>query len=112
MTHDDLVTYCLARPGAVRDHPFGPDPVAKVGGRIFAFLGRDAVWLKCGRDPDEAGELRLRHPADATVAPYLGRFGWNAVRFDGGIEDDELLELVDDSYDAVVARLPRRLRPA
>jgi predicted DNA-binding protein (MmcQ/YjbR family) len=31
---------------------------------------------------------------------------------DGAIDDGELREIVDASYDAVVAKLPRRLRPA
>ena len=42
---------------------------------------------------------------------YIGRHGWNAVIVDGTIPDDELRELVDASYNAVVAKLPRRLRP-
>jgi len=50
------------------------------------------------------------------VMPYIGRYGWNSVALDGAVgdipDDDELRELVDASYDAVVARLPKRLRPA
>ena len=42
---------------------------------------------------------------------YIGRHGWNSIRLDGTIPDDELCELVDASYDAVVAKLPKRLRP-
>ena len=44
---------------------------------------------------------------------YIGRYGWNSIALDGATpDDDELRELVDASYDAVVARLPKRLRPA
>ena len=112
MRHADLVAYCLAKPGAVPDTPWEEDLVAKVGGKIFAFLGGGGVGLKCGRDADDAAELRLRFPATATVMPYIGRYGWNSVALDGAIDDDELRELIDASYDAVVARLPKRLRPA
>ena len=108
----DVVAYCLAKPGAVPDTPWEEDLVAKVGGKIFAFLGGGGVGLKCGRDADDAAELRLRFPDTATVMPYIGRYGWNSVALDGAIEDDELRELIDASYDAVVARLPKRLRPA
>ncbi|HWM56610.1 MAG TPA: MmcQ/YjbR family DNA-binding protein [Pseudonocardia sp.] len=111
MTHEELVDYCLAKPGAVRDEPWDDDPVAKVGDKIFAFLGGDGLGVKCGRDADEAAELRLRYPDHASVMAYIGRHGWNAVIVDGTIPDDELRELVDASYDAVVAKLPRRLRP-
>jgi predicted DNA-binding protein (MmcQ/YjbR family) len=112
VTHEELVAYCLGKPGAVPDTPWEGDLVAKVGGKIFAFLGGDGVGLKCGRDADEAGELRLRFPDSVTVSHYIGRYGWNAITLDGAIDDEELRELVDASYDAVVAKLPRRLRPA
>ena len=42
---------------------------------------------------------------------YIGRHGWNTVRLGSGVDDDELLELVDQSYDDVVARLPKSKRP-
>lgn len=111
VNHDDLVAYCLAEPGAAEDMPWEGDLVAKVGGKIFAFLGGEGVGLKCGRDADEAGELRLRYPDVVTVMAYIGRFGWSSVTLDGTVPDDELLELVDGSCDAVAAKLPKRLRP-
>lgn len=116
MTHEELVAYCLAKPGAVPDTPWGDGVVAKVGGRIFAFLGDDAdgiggIGLKCGRTADEAGELRLRFPDSVSVMAYIGRHGWNSITNDGAVDDEELRELVDTSYDAVVATLPKRLRP-
>jgi predicted DNA-binding protein (MmcQ/YjbR family) len=111
VTHEELVAYCMAKPGAVPDEPWEGDLVAKVGGKIFAFLGGDGLGVKCGRDADEAAELRHRYPEHVTVMAYIGRHGWNSVRVDGTIPDDELRELVDESYDAIVAKLPKRLRP-
>ena len=111
MTHNELVAYCLSKPGAVEDEPWEGDVVAKVGGKIFAFLGGGGLGVKCGRDADEAAELRQRYPAHVTVMAYIGRHGWNSVRVDGTIPDEELRELVDESYDAIVAKLPKRLRP-
>ena len=112
MHHAELVAYCLSKPGAELDEPWEGDLVAKVGGKIFAFLGGAGVGLKCGRDADDAGELRQRFPGTVTTSAYIGRYGWNSIVLDGAIDDDELRELVDASYDAVVARLPKRLRPA
>jgi predicted DNA-binding protein (MmcQ/YjbR family) len=111
VTHDELVAYCLAKPGAVEDEPWEGDVVAKVGGKIFAFLGGGGLGVKCGRDSDEAAEPRHRYPDHVTVMPYIGRHGWNSVRIDGTIPDEELRELVDESYDAIVAKLPKRLSP-
>ena len=112
MTHDELVAYCLTKAGAELDEPWESDRVAKVGGKIFAFLGSGGLGVKCGRDVDEAAELRLRYPGSVAVSAYIGRYGWNRVELDGAIPDDELRELVDASYDAVVAKLPKAKRPA
>jgi len=90
--------------------------VAKVGprdkGKIFAFLGGGtSVGLKCG-SRDEADELIARFPDDVSVMAYIGRHGWNSIRTGGAVPDDELCELVDASYDEIVAKLPRAQRPA
>jgi predicted DNA-binding protein (MmcQ/YjbR family) len=111
MTHDELLAYCLAKPGAVPDQPWEGDVVAKVGGKIFAFTGDATVGVKCGRDLDEAAEIRDRHPDDVTVMAYIGRYGWNTVRLNGAVADDEILELIDSSYTDVVGRLPKAKRP-
>jgi predicted DNA-binding protein (MmcQ/YjbR family) len=111
VTHDELLSYCLAKPGATPDEPWEGDLVAKVGGKIFSFNGEGSLGVKCGRNADEAGELRDRYPNDVTVMAYIGRFGWNTVRTDGAVPDEELFELVDASYDAVVAGLPKSKRP-
>jgi predicted DNA-binding protein (MmcQ/YjbR family) len=111
VTHDELLSYCLAKPGSYADEPWEGDVVAKVGGKIFSFNGDATLGVKCGRNTDEAAELRDRYPNDATVMAYIGRFGWNTVRIDGAVPDEELFELVDASYDAVVAGLPKSKRP-
>src|SRR5262245_46652958 len=115
VTWDELLTYCLAKPGAWQDEPWEGDVVVKVGGRIFAFLGPESehsVGVKCGHTREAADEWLLRHPADASVMAYIGRSGWNSLRIGGAIPDDELLEAVDASYDAVVGKLPKKNRPA
>jgi predicted DNA-binding protein (MmcQ/YjbR family) len=116
MTWDELVDYCLAKPGAWQDEPWEGDVVAKVGGKIFAFLGSAAesatVGLKCGPSREVADEWLARYPGDASVMAYIGRSGWNTLRIGGAIPDEELLEAVDASYDIVVSRLPRKDRPA
>jgi predicted DNA-binding protein (MmcQ/YjbR family) len=111
MTGDDLRGYCLAKPGAWRDEPWEGDGVAKVGDKIFAFLGAGSVGVKCGRSRDEADEWLRRFPQDATVMAYIGRYGWNTLSVGGAVDDDEIREAVDASYDDVVARLPRSKRP-
>jgi len=115
VTKAELISYCLAKAGAWQDEPWEGDVVAKVGGKVFAFFGPDdspSVGIKCGANREAANEWLLRFPDDASVMAYIGRSGWNTLRIDGAIPADELLEAVDASYDAVVAKLPKRDRPA
>ncbi|MCI4065499.1 MmcQ/YjbR family DNA-binding protein [Micromonospora sp. R77] len=115
MRRAEVRAYCLDKPGAWLDRPWEGDEVVKVGSRIFAFLGsldgEPRVGVKCGPNRDVADEWLHRFPADAKPLAYLGRSGWNSLRLDGAIDDDELIDAVDGSYDAVVAKLPKRERP-
>ena len=111
MDFNELLAYCLARPGAWRDEPWEGDVVAKVGEKIFAFLGDESVGLKCGRSRDEADEWLARYPEDAAVMSYIGRHGWNTLRLSGAIPDQELREAIDDSYLEVASKLPKSRRP-
>ncbi|MER7168073.1 MmcQ/YjbR family DNA-binding protein [Micromonospora sp. NPDC000207] len=115
MERAQMLTYCLAKPGAWLDRPWEDEEVVKVGSRIFAFLGPGdtgaRIGLKCGPDRDLADEWLRRYPDDAGVMPYVGRAGWNTLRLDGAIPTDELTEAVDASYATIVGKLPRRERP-
>ncbi|MFN8125231.1 MAG: MmcQ/YjbR family DNA-binding protein [Candidatus Nanopelagicales bacterium] len=112
MDRDALLAFCLALPGAWEDEPWEGDVVAKVGSKIFAFIGDgSAVGVKCGGDREEADEWLARYPGDARSSAYIGRYGWNSLTVGGAIGDDELRDAVTDSYRVVVAALPKRERP-
>ena len=112
MTPDDLLSYCLEKPGAWQDEPWEGDLVAKVADKIFVVLGGGtAVGVKCGPSRDDADEWLVRYPEDARVMAYIGRSGWNTLEVGGAIPDDEIREAIDTSYSLVVARLPKKRRP-
>jgi len=113
MTWDELLRYCLEKPGAWRDEPWDGDVVVKVGRKIFAFLGSGdppSVGVKAGTR-DDADEWIARFPDDVRVMPYIGRHGWNTMACSGAISADEIEDAIDTSYDIVVQSLPRRERP-
>ncbi len=92
----------------MEDYPFGDEAaVLKVGGKIFALVtpgpAPRSVSLRC--DPDLAPGLRRRYPA-ITAGYHLSKRHWNTVTLDGSVPQDELLDLIDHSYELVLARLP------
>jgi len=112
MTRDEVLAHCLDRPAAEETYPFGDDvAVIKVGGRMFALVLLDGdpgvVNLKC--DPSRALELRAAY---AGIRPgyHQNKRHWNSVDLDGSIDDALVRELIEDSYDLVVAALPRAVR--
>jgi predicted DNA-binding protein (MmcQ/YjbR family) len=114
VTYDEVLAYCLAKPGAWSDEPWEGDLVVKVGSKVFAFLGTpatEAVGVKCGPNRDVADEWLRRYPDDAYPSAHIGRSGWNRLAIAGAIPSDELAEAIDASYEMVVAKLPRKQRP-
>ena len=112
MDQHELKARCLALPGAVEDFPFGDEvSVFKVGGKMFALCALDGeplrLSVKC--EPDLAVQLRATYPA---IAPgyHLNKRHWNTVTLDGSVPDEDVLELIDHSYDLVVARLTKAQR--
>jgi predicted DNA-binding protein (MmcQ/YjbR family) len=112
-----LRAFCLSLLGAVETFPFGPETsVFKVGGKMFALSRLDAddlsISLKC--EPHIAEALREAHDA---VRPgwHLNKRHWNTVVIDGSLPDRQVQEMIEDSWDLVVERLPmkvqRGLRP-
>lgn len=114
MTPDELRAVCLSLNGAGEDFPFPRNPglsTFKVAGKIFAFSALDdeplRVSLKC--EPELAVQLRETH---AAISPgyHLNKRHWNTVTLDGSLPSRLVRELIEDSYDLVVAGLPRATR--
>jgi len=103
---------CLGFSGSEETFPFGTETsVFKVAGKMFALsrLSGDplSVSLKC--EPPLAEELRAAHAA-VTPGYHLNKRHWNTVVIDGSLPDGMIGDMVEDSYDLVVSRLPRATR--
>ncbi|MBT2675621.1 MmcQ/YjbR family DNA-binding protein [Streptomyces sp. ISL-14] len=113
MTPQELRAFCLSFNAAVEDFPFAPEiSVFKVRGKVFALSWIDArplrVNLKC--DPEDAVRLRTEHPGLIAPGYHMNKRHWNTVTVDGELPDRVVRELIEDSYDLVVAGLPRAER--
>jgi predicted DNA-binding protein (MmcQ/YjbR family) len=109
---DRVLMACGAKPGSEEDYPFGDEvAVFKVAGKMFALVSLGpapgSVSLKC--DPGLAAGLRARYAA-ITAGYHLSKRHWNTVTLDGSVPDLEVLELVDHSYDLVLAGLTKTQR--
>ena len=105
--------YCLTKPGATEDTPFGAYVlVFKVGGKMFALAALDevptAVNLKC--DPNLALDLRDRYE-QVTPGYHMNKKHWNTVEIEGGIPEIELRKMIDHSYELVIKGLPKAGQP-
>jgi predicted DNA-binding protein (MmcQ/YjbR family) len=114
VTASELRRLCLGFNGAIEDFPFGTETsVFKVDGKIFALSALRSrplsVSLKC--EPELASQLRAAH--EAIVPGYhLNKRHWNTATLDGSLSDEMVRDMVEDSYDLVVAAMPRRRREA
>jgi len=106
---EELRKILLSQKGATEEMPFGPDVlVFKVMGKMFALVAWEAdplrISLKC--DPNHA--LALRAMYSAVIPGYhLNKEHWNTVILDDTVPVAEVLKMIDDSYNLVVASLSK-----
>ena len=111
MDIEQLREYCLAKKGVTEGFPFDDTTlVMKVLGKMFALVSLDedlSINLKC--NPEKAIELREQYPA---VKPgyHMSKLHWNTVEIDGSIATKRIQQWIDDSYDLVVSKLPKKQR--
>jgi len=103
MNVEELRDYAIAKPDTEEGFPFGESTlVFKVKGKIFLLVALEADPLqfnaKC--DPERAQELREQYEA---VQPgyHMNKKHWNTVTVDGTLNNKQLKELVDHSYNLV-----------
>jgi predicted DNA-binding protein (MmcQ/YjbR family) len=66
---------------------------------------------ECRKPVSPSVQLRAAYPA---IGPgyHLNKRHWNTITLDGSVADDLVRDLLGDSYDLVVASLPKARRPA
>ena len=113
MNIEDFRTYCLNKKGVTESLPFGPDTlVFKVMNKMFAVCGLERtptqVNLKC--DPDRSEELRAEY--DGLIIPgwHMNKYHWNTVMIEDALPPTLVVELIDHSYELIVASLTKKLQ--
>lgn len=111
MEATDLQNYCLSKPKACEDHPFGEYPICyKVGGKIFAQLYPDKITLKCTRFQGEL--FRQSWPGIVTRGyhcPPVQQPYWNTIDL-ALFPAEELPHMIDLAYRTVLEGFSRKKR--
>jgi predicted DNA-binding protein (MmcQ/YjbR family) len=112
MNVDWVRKLCLSFPHATEQITWGSDLTFRVAGKIFAVtvLEPAPVWLSFKCSPESFAELTERN--GIIPAPYLARARWVALETKDALPPDELASLLRESYNLVVAKLPKKTREA
>lgn len=111
MNIEDYREYCIRKAGVTEEFPFDSQTlVFKVMGKMFALTDVDKfIFLNLKCDPERAVELREGNPG---IEPgwHMNKTLWNSVSTNGSVSDNLLRELIDHSYDLIVAGLTKKLK--
>ena len=112
MTIETVRTICRALPGVTEDVKWGHDLCFCVAGKMFTVVSLEAphsIAFKCS--PETFGEL-VERPG-IIPAPYMARNMWVQEQELGEtLARRELEPLIKQSYELVVAKLPKSRRPS
>jgi predicted DNA-binding protein (MmcQ/YjbR family) len=110
-----LRAHALKHPEAWADEPWPGDHVAKVGKKIFAFLGGEGSDVSVGVKLPRSLLFARAQKFVQKMGYGMDKSGWVVARFGKGEEVplDLLRSWIDESYETVAATaLPKRKRAA
>ena len=119
MTQDEIIKYCLSKPGAFLDYPFGVDVAVvkvksqnskpRIFAQVFNLKGEAKATFNC--DPMTGDFYRTVYPGAVTRGyhcPPAQQPYFNTVDLGGAVPDEELLGMIDHAYQVVVGKLPKK----
>jgi predicted DNA-binding protein (MmcQ/YjbR family) len=104
--------FCMSLPHATENVQWGNDLVFKVAGKMFAVMALEPakVWLSFKCTPEDFADLTER--PGIIPAPYMARAQWVALENEDALNAAALKKQIRQSYDLVVAKLPKKTRTA
>jgi len=110
MNIEEVREYCLAKKGVTESFPFDETTlVFKVMNKMYCLLGLDDFRVSLKNDPDKNIELRAHYPA-IFEGYHLNKQHWNTIELDGTVPAQLIREMIDDSYEIIVASLTKKLK--
>ena len=111
MDLDSVRAFCTGLLHATEDVKWGHDLCFLIGGKMFAVTCLDAtvdhrLAFKCS--PEKFADLI--EIAGIIPAPYMARNNWVMMQRFDVLRDTEIRSLIRESYEIVLAKLPKRSR--
>jgi predicted DNA-binding protein (MmcQ/YjbR family) len=110
MTIDAIREFCIRLKDVTESFPFDDDAlVFKVKGKMFALLSLQDRWLNLKCEPEKAITLREQYES-VTPGYHMNKRHWNTIDLGGNIPEKLIKEWIAESYELVVAGLPKKSR--
>jgi predicted DNA-binding protein (MmcQ/YjbR family) len=104
-----LLAFCRNLPHATEDIKWQKDLCFSIGGKMFAVFNMDDLSQVAFKTTPATFAMLTKQTA-IIPAPYAARFHWVSVRDPKALPRKALEELIEESYQLVAAKLPRKVR--
>jgi predicted DNA-binding protein (MmcQ/YjbR family) len=110
MNIETFQKFCLSLPHATENLKWGSDLCFCIGKKMFAVVTlepeRVVATFKC--TPEKYAEL-VEYES-IIPAPYTARYSWVGLESFDALSDADLIELLAESYELVLSKLPKKVR--
>ena len=106
MNIEELRIFCLSLPHATEDVKWGKDLCFCVADKMFCVTGLDGEFEISVKTTPSVFEQLIERKG-VSPAPYVARYHWISINPDLATSDDELKNLIKDSYELVRSKIPK-----
>lgn len=113
MNHETLIRIGLGYRGTSLRYPFGESPaVLYVGEKMFALFGsyQGIASMNLKTSPNEVWITRETYPGTVLPGYHMNKQHWNTVLLNGVVPDTIVVEMLEESYQRVLAKLSKSER--
>lgn len=111
MNIEEFRDYCMKKKGATESFPFDETTLVFKAVKMFALTDVESEFrinLKC--DPERAITLREEYPDYIIPGYHMSKKHWNTIIMHGNVPEKLIFELIDHSYELIVASLTKKQR--
>jgi predicted DNA-binding protein (MmcQ/YjbR family) len=110
MNLESLEEYLLTKQGSSKEFPFGDYVIVfKVMNKIFAIVSQNDTPPRINLKALPEDCIAYREIYECVIPGYhMNKKHWNTIILDNSMEDENLKQMIDDSYDLIVSKLTKK----